>query len=253
MVRDDDRYVIGVDYGTLSGRALVVRVSDGAELGSAVLEYPHGVVDTVMPGSGRRLPPDWALQVPSDYVEVLRTAVPAAVESAGVDPAARHRHRHRLHRLHDGADPRRRHPAVRHRRAARRAARLRQALEAPRRPGPGRPHHRAGPRARREVAGPLRRRHLLGVGVRQGPAAARGGPRRLRRDGALGRGRRLDRLAAHRHLRAQRLHRRLQGHPPGRRLPVARLPRRPQPGLRGLRRGQARPRDRPARRPSPAT
>ena len=38
MVRDDDRYVIGVDYGTLSGRALVVRVSDGAELGSAVLE-----------------------------------------------------------------------------------------------------------------------------------------------------------------------------------------------------------------------
>ncbi len=84
---DDDRYVVGVDYGTLSGRALVVRVSDGAELGSAVLEYPHGVVDTVMPGSGRRLPPDWALQVPSDYVEVLRTAVPAAVEAAGVDPS----------------------------------------------------------------------------------------------------------------------------------------------------------------------
>jgi len=87
MVHDDDRYVIGVDYGTLSGRALVVRVADGAELGSAVLEYPHGVVDTVMPGSGLRLPPDWALQVPSDYVEVLRTAVPAAVEAAGVDPA----------------------------------------------------------------------------------------------------------------------------------------------------------------------
>ncbi len=87
MTHEGDRYVIGVDYGTLSGRALVVRVSDGAELGSAVLEYPHGVVDTVMPGSGRRLPPDWALQVPSDYVEVLRTAVPAAVEEAGIDPA----------------------------------------------------------------------------------------------------------------------------------------------------------------------
>ena len=86
MTRDDDRYVVGVDYGTLSGRALVVRVSDGAEMGSAVLDYPHGVVDSVMPGSGRRLPPDWALQVPSDYVEVLRTAVPAAVEAAGIDP-----------------------------------------------------------------------------------------------------------------------------------------------------------------------
>ena len=87
MVRDDDRYVIGVDYGTLSGRALVVRVSDGAELGSAVLEYPHGVVDTVMPGSGHRLPPDWALQVPSDYVDVLRHAVPAAIVASGADPA----------------------------------------------------------------------------------------------------------------------------------------------------------------------
>ena len=43
----EHQYVVGVDYGTLSGRALVVRVSDGAELGSAVLEYPHGVVDTV--------------------------------------------------------------------------------------------------------------------------------------------------------------------------------------------------------------
>ena len=33
------------------------------------------------------LPPDWALQVPGDYVDVLRTAVPAAVAAAGVDPA----------------------------------------------------------------------------------------------------------------------------------------------------------------------
>ena len=32
--------VIGVDYGTLSGRAVVVRVSDGEELGSAVLRVP---------------------------------------------------------------------------------------------------------------------------------------------------------------------------------------------------------------------
>ena len=38
-----EQYVIGVDYGTLSGRALVVRVSDGAELGRAVHEYEHAV------------------------------------------------------------------------------------------------------------------------------------------------------------------------------------------------------------------
>jgi L-ribulokinase len=82
----NERYVIGVDYGTLSGRAVVVRVSDGAELGSAVLEYPHAVMDTTLAATGESLPPDWALQVPSDYVEVLRSAVPAAVANAGIDP-----------------------------------------------------------------------------------------------------------------------------------------------------------------------
>jgi len=84
----DDALVVGVDYGTLSGRAVVVRVSDGAELGTAVHEYRHGVVDHALPGSDRPLPPDWALQVPRDYVDVLRTAVPEAIRNAGVDPAA---------------------------------------------------------------------------------------------------------------------------------------------------------------------
>ncbi|MEQ0560106.1 ribulokinase [Amycolatopsis sp. NEAU-NG30] len=76
---------VGVDYGTLSGRAVVVRVRDGAELGSAVFEYPHGVLDDTLPATGRALPPDWALQVPADYVGVLRNAVPAALRDAGVD------------------------------------------------------------------------------------------------------------------------------------------------------------------------
>ncbi len=84
---NEERYVVGIDFGTLSGRAIVVRVSDGAELGGATHHYPHGVVEDVLPGSSRRLPPDWALQVPEDYREVLRTAVPAAVRDAGVDPA----------------------------------------------------------------------------------------------------------------------------------------------------------------------
>jgi L-ribulokinase len=81
------QYVVGVDFGTLSGRALVVRVADGAELGTAVHEYAHGVVEEQLPGGGAQLPPDWALQVPDDYREVLRTAVPAALAAAGIDPA----------------------------------------------------------------------------------------------------------------------------------------------------------------------
>ncbi len=65
---------------------MVVRVSDGAELGSAVSVYPHAVIDEVLPGTGERLPPDWALQVPTDYVHVLRTAVPEALRASGVEP-----------------------------------------------------------------------------------------------------------------------------------------------------------------------
>jgi L-ribulokinase len=88
-----DHCVVGVDFGTLSGRAVVVRVRDGKELGSAVHEYPHAVVTGSLPGDvagddGTRLPGEWALQVPNDYRDVLRTAVPAAVADAGIDPAA---------------------------------------------------------------------------------------------------------------------------------------------------------------------
>ena len=79
--------MIGIDYGTLSGRAVVVRVSDGVELGSATLDYPHAVMDTVLASTGAALPPEWALQVPQDYVDVLKSAVPAAVANAGIDPA----------------------------------------------------------------------------------------------------------------------------------------------------------------------
>jgi L-ribulokinase len=82
-----DGYAVGVDFGTLSGRAVVVRLADGAELGSAVRAYPHGVMDEVLAATGERLPPDWALQVPADYVDVLRHAVPQALAVAGVDAA----------------------------------------------------------------------------------------------------------------------------------------------------------------------
>jgi L-ribulokinase len=81
-------YVVGVDFGTLSGRALVVRVADGGEVGTAIHDYAHGVMDDVLAATGEPLPPDWALQDPQDYCDVLRHAVPAAVASAGIDPAA---------------------------------------------------------------------------------------------------------------------------------------------------------------------
>jgi len=81
-----DQYVVGVDFGTLSGRALVVRVSDGREMGSAVHSYAHGVMDHALAATGAPLPPDWALQDPQDYVDVLRDAVPKAISASGVAP-----------------------------------------------------------------------------------------------------------------------------------------------------------------------
>jgi L-ribulokinase len=85
VVDHSERFVVGVDFGSLSGRAVVVRVSDGAELGGATHEYEHGVLDRVLPDGRTRLGPDWALQVPRDYVDVLTNAVPEAVRAAGID------------------------------------------------------------------------------------------------------------------------------------------------------------------------
>ncbi len=80
-------YTIGIDYGTESGRAVVVDTSSGREVGSAVHAYANGVIDQHLPGSDRPLPPEWALQDPNDYLEVLKRAVPAALKAAGVSAA----------------------------------------------------------------------------------------------------------------------------------------------------------------------
>jgi L-ribulokinase len=80
-------YAVGVDFGTLSGRAVVVRVADGAEMGTAIHDYADAVIERALPTGGGELPPDWALQNPNDWRDVLRTAVPEALAASGVDPA----------------------------------------------------------------------------------------------------------------------------------------------------------------------
>jgi len=86
-VFSSDALVVGIDFGTLSGRALVVQISDGAELGSATFDYPHAVMEERITETNVFLPPDWALQVPQDYIEVLKNAVPMAISNAKVDPS----------------------------------------------------------------------------------------------------------------------------------------------------------------------
>ena len=74
---------MGVDFGTLSARAVVVRASDGAELGSGLAEYAHGVDRAHAAVLGQPLPPDWALQDPADWRAALGTAVREALRDAG--------------------------------------------------------------------------------------------------------------------------------------------------------------------------
>ncbi|MGN6809973.1 MAG: FGGY family carbohydrate kinase, partial [Thermomicrobiales bacterium] len=80
------RYTIGVDFGTESGRALLVDVASGAEIATAVHPYASGVITEHLPGATGALDPDWALQDPADYLEVLKRAVPAVLATSGVDP-----------------------------------------------------------------------------------------------------------------------------------------------------------------------
>ncbi|MDD7384671.1 MAG: ribulokinase [Actinomycetaceae bacterium] len=81
-------YVIGIDFGTLSGRAVVVDTEDGSIKGEAVHDYAHGVMDRQLTaGDGRDLPPGFALQDSHDYIDVLASVVPQAVTRSGVDPA----------------------------------------------------------------------------------------------------------------------------------------------------------------------
>ena len=79
------KYAIGLDFGTESGRAVLVDVANGQEVASAVHPYGDGVIDDVLPGTNIELPHDFALQNPADYIEVLRITIPAVLRQAGVN------------------------------------------------------------------------------------------------------------------------------------------------------------------------
>ena len=78
-------YTIGIDFGTLSGRCVLVDCENGQEIAEAVCDYAHGVMDESLP-TGKKLPPLFALQHPEDYLEVLKTTIREALKKAEIAP-----------------------------------------------------------------------------------------------------------------------------------------------------------------------
>ena len=78
------KYVIGLDYGTLSGRAVIVDCENGKVLAASVKNYEHGVMSENLPTGAKISGGDWALEAPEDYIDVLITTVKDAVEKAKV-------------------------------------------------------------------------------------------------------------------------------------------------------------------------
>jgi len=83
------KFSIGVDFGTESGRAVLVEVATGKEVATSVYSYQNGVIDEKLPIPGKtiRLEPDWALQDPEDYIRTFQHTIPDVLKQTRVDPA----------------------------------------------------------------------------------------------------------------------------------------------------------------------
>jgi len=83
------QFVIGLDFGTLSVRALLIDVKNGKVVCDSVSEYRHGVIDGELP-SGTKLPEHFALQIPSDYMESLYAVIKGVMTKSAAEPDSIH-------------------------------------------------------------------------------------------------------------------------------------------------------------------
>ncbi len=81
------KYAIGVDFGTESGRAVMVETKTGREIATSIYAYENGVIDQLLPVDGDpvHLEPEWALQDPQDYIRTFQKTVPEVLSQTGVD------------------------------------------------------------------------------------------------------------------------------------------------------------------------
>ena len=77
--------VIGLDFGSLSCRGLLVRQEDGLILAEAETAYPHGVL--TRPATGEAWPEGTALQDPEDFLYALTGTIRALLSASGAADA----------------------------------------------------------------------------------------------------------------------------------------------------------------------
>ena len=77
-------FVLGLDYGTDSCRAVIIDAADGSEKGSAIMAYPCWAKGLYCDSSTNRF-----RQHPQDYLDTLEGCVRGAIKQAGSDTAAR--------------------------------------------------------------------------------------------------------------------------------------------------------------------
>lgn len=78
----NDRYVIGLDFGTNSARAIIVNARNGDEIAGQVFDFPSGEKGVVLESRN----PDLARQNPADYLEAVTATVQGALRKAAATP-----------------------------------------------------------------------------------------------------------------------------------------------------------------------
>ncbi len=80
----EKKFAVGVDFGTLTGRTVLIETDTGREIAAADFSYPHGMMQDYLPDDETKLNSGWALQDPQDYLDVLSHTIPEVLRKSGV-------------------------------------------------------------------------------------------------------------------------------------------------------------------------
>ncbi len=80
------RYALGIDFGSLSARALIVDVDSGRICATSVSLYEHAIISDKLP-DGTKIPQTFALQLPADYLNSLIACVKQLITDTGINAA----------------------------------------------------------------------------------------------------------------------------------------------------------------------